>query len=272
MKNVGLLLIAMLFLCGTVNADRTVWYVHPDSALNSIQAALDSCADNDIVLVAPGTFYENIVWPNIHGIHLTSEMGSEVTIIDGDSIGSVMEITSGVDSTTIVRGFTMQNGIAPSGGGIYCWNSSPSLGDVIINGNGAVSDGGGGGGIYCWNSSPSLTNVTISGNNARSYLGSDGGGIYCGDHSSPNLDNVTITGNSAGASGWLHGAGGGIFCCDSSSLSLNDVTISENSAMIAGGGIYCDSSSLSLVNVSIPGIVFSWAGVVGFTVGIPARV
>jgi hypothetical protein len=37
---------------GLARADRTVWYVHPDSALNTIQAGLDSCADNDIVLVA----------------------------------------------------------------------------------------------------------------------------------------------------------------------------------------------------------------------------
>jgi len=32
MKSVGLLVIVSLFLCGTVYADRTIWYVHPDSA------------------------------------------------------------------------------------------------------------------------------------------------------------------------------------------------------------------------------------------------
>lgn len=51
MKSIGLLYIAMLFLCGTVYAERTVWYVHSDSTLNAIQAGLDSCADNDIILL-----------------------------------------------------------------------------------------------------------------------------------------------------------------------------------------------------------------------------
>ena len=36
---------AMLVLFTTAHAEPTIWYVHPDSALNSIQAALDSCAD-----------------------------------------------------------------------------------------------------------------------------------------------------------------------------------------------------------------------------------
>lgn len=57
MQKRGILVIfvfALLLSVETVHADRTIWYVHPDSALNTIQTGLDSCADNDIVLVAPG--------------------------------------------------------------------------------------------------------------------------------------------------------------------------------------------------------------------------
>jgi parallel beta-helix repeat protein len=98
----------------------TTWYVHPDSALNSIQAGLDSCAATDTVLVGPGTYYENLVWPDVQSIVLMSEYGPDTTTIDGDSSGNVIYIHVGVDSTTIINGFTIQNGYSEWAGGIVC--------------------------------------------------------------------------------------------------------------------------------------------------------
>ena len=127
MKSLGLLFIAVLFSTSTVRA--TIWYVHPDSALNTIQAGLDSCAASDTVIVGPGTYNENIVWPNTQGIHLASELGPDLTIIDGNDTGRVITIASFVDSTTIITGFTVQNGYLTSeaGGGILCAASSPTI-------------------------------------------------------------------------------------------------------------------------------------------------
>jgi len=137
MKKVDLLGITVvaLMLCSFVRAERTIWYVHPDSTLNTIQAGLDSCADNDIVLVAPGTYYENIVWPYTQGIHLTSELGPEVTIIDGDSTGVVIACTTYVDTSTIIKGFTIRNGCAAYAAGILCDSASPSICDNIVTDN-----------------------------------------------------------------------------------------------------------------------------------------
>ena len=90
MKSIGLLVIVSLFLCDALYADRTIWYVHPDSTINTIQAGLDSCNDYDIVLVGSGTYIENIDWPNTQGIHLVSELGPAATIIDGDSVSRVV--------------------------------------------------------------------------------------------------------------------------------------------------------------------------------------
>ena len=86
-KNSIVILMVILCLFLINHAYATTWYVHPDSSLNSIDAALDSCTDNDTVLVGPGTYYENIIWPNTKGIDLISEFGADTTIIDGNGAG-----------------------------------------------------------------------------------------------------------------------------------------------------------------------------------------
>lgn len=270
MKSISVLIVTVvvLSLCGTVYADRTVWYVHPDSALNTIQAGLDSCANNDIVLVGPGTYVENIVWPNTQGIHLISELGPEVTIIDGDSTGRVITITSVVDSLTVITGFTVQHGRASGpwgpGGGFYCNGSSPTIsGNIISDNRTPWQDPGGGifcegnstaiirnnvivgnfalmaagGGIYCLGSSPIITGNTITENN-----GLGGGGISC-DAASPIITNNTITHNWAT---WftVGTSGGGILCVNNSVPIIRHNTISMNTATVAwGGGLHCDASS-----------------------------
>ncbi len=95
-------------------AYATVWYVHPDSALNSIRAAMDSCSSDDTVLVGPGIYSETIWWPDTQGIDLISECGPDVTVIDGSSGGGAIVIyltnNASLDSTTRIVGFSIQNG------------------------------------------------------------------------------------------------------------------------------------------------------------------
>jgi hypothetical protein len=255
-------MIMVTLLCMLVVAHATTWYVHPESPLNTIQAGLDSCVDDDTVLVGSGIYHENIMWPNTQGIHLISEFGSDVTIIDGDSIGSVIALTSGADSTTAIRGFTVQNGYAGAGGGVFCSNSSPSLTNITISTNTAHV----GAGIYCDNSSPSIVSTTITGNIAKppsTCDGGHGGGIYCYNNSNPKLIDVTIFGNTARPGDYGgNGYGGGIYCNNSNPCLLN-VTITENAATggggftcggtAAGGGIYCENSSPLLIDVTIRG-------------------
>ena len=186
MKNVGILAatIAVLFSCGTAHAERTIWYVHPDSALNTIRAGLDSCANNDTVLVAPGTYYENIVWPNTQGIHLVSELGRDTTIIDGNNVSRVITIEIPVDTTTLIKGFTIQNGAnVMRGGGIRCHQqASPSLVNLNITGN-CSSDAGGG--IYLYYANPKLIVVNITDNGGVWF----GGGLCLWNQSCAYLNN-----------------------------------------------------------------------------------
>ncbi len=136
----------------------------------------------------------------------------------------------------MLDGFTIQGGLATSGGGILCDSSSPTISNCTISGN--MADGGGG--IYCAQSSPIITNCTISDN----WVSWQGGGIRC-DGSPALITNCTISGNMA------NGGGGGIDCYGYPPTVTN-CTISGNSASW-GGGIYLNGSSPSMTNCIING-------------------
>lgn len=237
-KHNTLIKITGLFLFILCAAHATVWYVHPDSALNSIDVALSSCSDDDTVLVAAGTYNENIRWPNTQGIDLVSESGPDITIIDGRGLSYVFLIfLRPVDSTTIISGFTIQNGYSGLGGGIYCVQASPIIRNNTITRNIA---GTWGGGICCRDgSAPTIVNNTIRGNTADMT----GGGIFC-DNSSPTIFGNTISLNVATQ------AGGGITCWRSSA-NITYNTITRNIAGDHGGGIYCWLSSPSIDSCTI---------------------
>ncbi len=277
---------AVMLMCSIAQAERTVWYVHPDSSLNTIQAGLDSCANNDIVLVAPGTYYENIVWPSTQGIHLISELGPELTIVDGDSSGAVIRICTGVDTNTAIRGLTIRNGfdtsyVSYTGGvqcdssssptivdnrivnnpsGVTCFNnSSPTIISNFINGNiSHAFSPGYGSGILCVNSEPAIISNVISGNSAN-----EGGGICCRDSSSATIMNNTISGNSA----WwftIGGNGGGIYCNHSNPAIINNTIIGNATSPDGGcgGGIYCIHASPVMVGNTVVGnIGYGGAGI-----------
>ncbi|MBL7074739.1 T9SS type A sorting domain-containing protein [candidate division KSB1 bacterium] len=270
----------------------------------TIQYAINSATNRDTVLVSPGTYIENINFNGkniiVGSLTLTTGDTSYIsqTVIDGDSSGTVVMFENGEDSTAVLSGFMITNGSASSGGGIYCYESNPSMVNVTITGNMAYNGGGinctnssiiqvnviisentasgWGGGIFLDNSSPTLVNVTVSEN-----MASNGGGIHCQNHSCPSLENVTVSGNTTvGCGGGIScghysnpnladvtvsgntatSNGGGIHCHDNSNPSLENVTVSGNTATVGGGGIDCNISSPSLVNVTITGNTADWGG------------
>jgi len=79
----------------------------------TIGAALFFALPNDSVLVSPGIYEENLEWPVFRpGLTLLGTDGPDVTIIDGGGDDTVIGIYTAVDSTTIIRGFTIRNGYA----------------------------------------------------------------------------------------------------------------------------------------------------------------
>ena len=211
-----------------------VWYVHPDSTLNSIQSGINLCSAGDTVLVGPGIYYENILWPNTQGIKLISEQGPDTTIIDGNQITTAISCATSVDSTTKIAGFTIQHGDMPQGGGIRCINASLTITGNCIKENGC--------GIGCSGySSPIIIYNTIANNS--------GGGISCQANSSPMIAYNTIVNNHTS------GNGGGIACWGNSSPTVTNNTITGNSTLelvlLRGGGIYCDSGSSPTITYNI---------------------
>jgi len=212
-----------------------------------IQEEINESVDGDTIIVEPGKYVENIDFKGksivLGSFFLTTGDSSYIiqTIIDGNENGPVVKFERGEDSTAVLTGFTLTNGLTANGGGVYCNISSPRLENLIITDN----YGEHGGGIYCYGSpSPSLLNIMISEN-----FGRWGSGIYCGD-SNPRLENVTITDNI-----WTREAsitcseGGGLYCMNSNP-SLVNVTITRNGCNF-GGGVFLNSSSPSMVNVRI---------------------
>lgn len=102
---------------------------------STIQAALDSCADGDTVLVAPGHYHERLMVPNrtITLASLSLMTGDTLfipqTILDGDSLGTVLTVAVGGLNRFILDGFTIRGGVGSlyHGGGIHFADSTDAL-------------------------------------------------------------------------------------------------------------------------------------------------
>jgi len=231
-----------------------------------IQPAIDAAASGDTVLVMPGTYIENI---NFSGKAITviSDQGPSATIIDGGAADTVAYFGNGETTTSVLDGFTLQNGYAGagspalgSGGGILIRNASPTIRNNVITDNVADSPGFG---IEVYFGSPVIDGNTITNNRAGGgYTGGNGGGgIRVGGAGSAQIINNTITDNrttpnfsggggielnSAGTpvirnnfiSGNSGRAGGGIRLVNASNALIIQNIIVNNSATSSGGGVY----------------------------------
>lgn len=132
-----------------VGANSAATVINVPASQSSIQSAIDVANDSDTILVAPGTYFERI---NLRGkaIALLSQGGPQVTVIDGQSAGTVVTLDSSETRNTILEGFTISNGAASFGAGIYLLNSSATIRrNIFVN-----NRGGFGAAIAGFNGSP----------------------------------------------------------------------------------------------------------------------
>ena len=222
----------------------------------TIQAGISAAEKGDTVLVSPGTYLENInFWGKnitVASLFLTTGDTAYIsqTVIDGHDADDAVEISNGEDSTALLSGFTIRNGLTDVyGGGINVYNASPRLENLKVLDCTAMY----GGGISCRSRSssdpvarPQMLNVAVINNTAQF-----GGGVYLEAGTSSiagllksRLQNVLISGN--------HGTrGAGILIAGLTETLIQNLTISGNSAVQSGGGISTQDYPLTIRNTII---------------------
>lgn len=221
---------------------------------NTIQGGLNVAQNGDTVLVQPGVYNENIMWPNKSNIKLLATGDSSNTIIDGRNMGSVITIvgTGQIDSNTIISGFTITRGSQSQyGGGIFLNGASPKLRALYFKNNNSTYAGGG---LCVYDANLYLENSKFFNNSASSpnALEGMGGAIYIFNNPTPfiyNIENCMFVNNQAD---YL----GGAICemnygrIDSSLISncrfiSNEITRTIDSY---GGAIYTNQSKIIMEN------------------------
>jgi parallel beta-helix repeat protein len=247
-------LLALLLLASAASAQTTR---NVPADFETIQEAIEASAAGDTVLVAPGTYVENL---NFRGKNITVRgmAGAAMTIIDGNDAGSVVTFRLGEGNAAVLSGFTLRNGKnSAEGGGIFISSSSPTVQDNVIVDNVSCN----GLGIAIVFGSPLIQGNIISNNRREGCSGGVGGGgiEVRGTGTARILSNV-ITGNVINASG------GGIALFGAGTPTIRDNVLSGNSAASGGGIDMVNVSNAVIVGNQISGNTAQRGGGVAWAV------
>lgn len=226
----------------------------------SIQDAIDASWDGYTIVVAPGTYTENL---NTRGKNITlrstNPMDSDIvssTIIAGNKEDSVIRIENG-ETDVVITGFTITLGSGKVevdgntyGGGIYVRDAAATISRNLIEGNGlSVSNKfcKSGGGIYIVRSdslsdpymfTSKIEDNIISNNWASSY----GGGLCVMSGAHIIADNV-LSQNSAYQ-------GGGGYMGDGAHTITGNI-VSENRSLLSGGGLHLEGGAHTITGNTV---------------------
>jgi hypothetical protein len=240
------------------------------NAFTNLAQALAAASSGYTIEVAQGTYvpgsqiseagntFQLISGVTIQGGYATGGSATpqpsvNVTYLDGDGIDYSVVNATGVSSTAVLNGFTIENGNAPiDGGGMFNAGGSPTIIDCVFMGNKAAEFGGAvdnennanatfinclftdnsaeyGGAVANSDSIPNLINCAFYFNNAT-Y----GGGVY-NTSASTDIVNCTFTENDAQY--------GGAIADLSASPDLNNDILWNDKATSAGSEIYTSGSA-----------------------------
>ncbi|MHC4641780.1 MAG: hypothetical protein ACYS32_09065, partial [Planctomycetota bacterium] len=237
----------------------------------TIQLAIDTIGDGNVVMVAPGVYTgagnRDIDFQG-KAIIVRSMYGPETCIVDCQHVSGHRGFIfhNGEGPSSVLSGFTIKRGKvlegSAKGGGVYCSGSSPTIENCVIIDNiadGTISYTALGGGIFIDSDSGAIIDkCKITGNvasggdgksNPTGYAESGrtgyGGGIFCGARSSLfvnfcEISNNQVTGGKAGYSMMWDAQGGdayggGICLGSNSELTVSNSKISDNSITYGAG-------------------------------------
>jgi hypothetical protein len=258
----------LLFLLTGVAAKGNTIHVPADQP--TIQAAINAAVAGDTILVAAGTYKENIDFKG-KAITVKSVNGAATTIIDGSKLDYVVKFVTNEGATSILDGFTVTNGYP---GGINIGGSSPTVQNSTITANTGCT----GVGINISFSAPLIQNNIISNNVQAGCSGGPGGAgmEVIGASAGAQIIGNTITGNNSGNG--VNGGGIGLWtpgpvliqgnfisgntasngagiggANDTSGVRIIENVISGNIALGTGGGIEIDNTVSLLLNNTVTG-------------------
>jgi len=167
----------------------------------TIQGGINAAMNGDTVLVAPGTYFENISFGG-KAITVKSEQGPEVTIMNAvHSNDSAVSFVASEGLSSILSGFTITRGNASFGGGIAIRGASPTIVNNIIYRNQAC---GGGAGIFMLQSGAVIDGNEIIENLAQqNCTAMNGVGIFVFDAVGAQISGNRISSNSAALGGGI---------------------------------------------------------------------
>lgn len=167
------------------------------------------------------------------------------SVLDGGAGGSVVS-ASGLPVTTVVDGFTIQNGGGgANGAGLNLTSSYVVVSHNLITRNLNAS---GGGGVYVNGGAPVIVNNTIIGNQANA----GGAGVWLEAALGVRLANNTISQNRTA------GIGGAVLLRGGTAIIVNN-TLVNNASASNGGGVYCDTSPAGTIANNL--IAFNSSGI-----------
>jgi PKD repeat protein len=246
------------------------------TAATNIQDAVDAATiPGELVLVTNGAYANGFRADAIGAtnrlvaskpVWISSVNGPQVTVLDG--AGVVRCVSLG--GSAIITGFTMTNGVADNGAGVWCASATEIVSNCVISGNSAGNGAGAYGGTLV---SCLLTNNGASAFGAGAYysrlqdcLLADNYAPQGGGASQCDLERCTLSANSA-----EYGGGADESTLIDCTLAANSATsygagaygssifnssLTRNAALSAGGGAYgCSLNACALTGNSAP-----WGG------------
>ncbi len=266
-----IILVIIIFVFKNLFAQGNIIRIPDD--YSTIQSGINAATDGDTVLVAPGTYVENINFKGkkiVVASHYCLYHDPEIitlTIIDGSSpshpdTASVVLFISDEDSTAVLQGFKITGGrgtrwqdkhiggLYYEGGGILMEGASPIIKNNLIINNQAINNTGvtsaGGGAIRCDDGNPQILNNII-----KSNKGLYGAGIvlnYTGAVIKNNIICQNTGGQDYGGSGiWMYKKGPAPKIIENNTIVWNSST---GSGVYGGkgGGILVWSTPVTLRN------------------------
>ena len=244
MKSFSILFALLLFGAIPVLSQDTI---HVPADYTTIQAGIDAASNSDIVLVADGTYFENINYIGkaitVASWFLADGDTNHInnTIIDGSQpshpdSASVVIFVNGEDTTSVLCGFTITGG----------------TGSLVFGPGFLVRNGGG---IFCEFSGAKICFNNIIQNEVTDYTNNVAGGGLCAILTASNiliLENNSIENNNLNGS---YVYGGGLFIAADGKCYVKGNKIKGNLingvSIANGAGIHCEPLYEYGVSISI---------------------